>query len=765
MANSEGITARHIVGGDVSYQFVNFSQNNTKVTFRVIFNMYRDRFATGVPYDPGAEFGIYQKQNDGSWAYYDMAIADPQNIDTIAYVDDPCLEERSDVGVESAFYEILVTLDIIDRDYMIAYQRCCRNTSSNNIQNDIVGTVFDIIITPEAQRTGNNSATFTEYPPIFICVNYPLSVDVSAVDAEGDELSYSFCAPFQSGGAMFTSPDPCQAIEPAVDGCLPPFQTVDFIPPFSPANPMGGNPAVSINNQTGILGGVPELVGQYVVGVCVEERRNGVLLSRIRRDFQFNVVPCEKTIAASLFADSEVSDGDVIELLKSCGDSIVEFESSGVGATATNFEWNITHPDGSVFYEEEGSQLDNFSLTFNDIGEYFGYLVVNDGSDCQDTAFFRIGRFPGVVSAFSAEVDSCFEAPIQFIDQSVAEEAQIVSWEWDVNGEFMTTDQNFTYDFPTVGEKSISLITIDDNNCSDTLTTSIMYDPPHPPKDAVVIDTTLCIGDSIFFDEKWISTAGVYGDVLQYVSTGCDSVGRALTLEYYPLPDIAPVKDTMICTGEQVTFFDVEYTESGSFLHSISSVESGCDSIIYELSLEVQEDPQISLESNVVVAGNRNYSIPITISGNYDRVEWSPAIGLSCTDCPNPILNSNTDTTYKVNVYTSADCISSAQVAVDFVVVPESYFFPTNLSSDFGAGEETNLYLQTLDEALESVTYDLQVMDRWGSLHFDGKQLPINDAASGWSSRDVLPGVYVYRFVIREYFDTLYEVGTITVIK
>lgn len=764
ITSTENLSARHIVGGDVSYQFVSFSQNNTKVTFRVIFNMYRDQFATGVPYDPGAEFGVYQKQSDGSWDFYDTVIADPQNIDTIAYVDDPCLEERSDVGVESAFYEILVTLDIIDRDYMIAYQRCCRNTSSNNIENDIVGTVFDVIITPEAQRTGNNSATFTEYPPIFICVNYPLSVDISAVDAEGDDLSYSFCAPFQSGGAMFTSPDPCEAIEPAVNGCLPPFQTVDFLAPFTPANPMGGNPAVTINNQTGILAGVPELVGQYVVGVCIEERRNGVLLSRIRRDFQFNVVPCEKTIAASLFADSEASNGEVINLLKSCGDSIVEFESSGVGATATNFEWKITHPDGSVFYEEEGSQLDNFSLTFNDIGEYLGYLVVNDGSDCQDTAFFKVGRFPGVLSDFDAIIDSCYEAPISFVDRSIAEEATILSWEWDINGEFSSTDQNLTYDFPTTGNKIISLITVDDNGCSDTLMTSLVYNPPHPPQDAVVIDTTLCIGDSIFFDEQWISTEGVYGDVLQYVVTGCDSVGRELTLDYYPNPTVIP-RSEMICAGEQIDHFGTQYSSSGSYAHSIFTSDNGCDSIIYTLDLEVQEPPNISLDQNIVVAGNTDYTIPTRIDGAYERVEWSPAIGLSCTDCTNPILNFNTDTTYTIDVYTSADCRSTSQVAIDFVVVPESYFFPTNLSGSFGTGEEANLYLQTLDEALESVTYDLQITDRWGTLHFDGKQLPINDASSGWSSRDVLPGVYVYRFVINEYFETVHEIGTITVIK
>lgn len=762
LGSASTLSARHIVGGDVSYEFVSFSQNNTKVTFRVVFNIYRDRI-TNTPYDPDAVFGIYQKQSNGDWAFYDTAIADPQNIDTISYVDDPCLEERSDVGVESAFYEVFVTLDIIDRDYMIAYQRCCRNTSSNNINNAIVGTVFDVIITPEAQRTGNNSSTFTEYPPIFICVNYPLSVDISAQDTEGDDLSYSFCSPLQAGGATIS--DPCLAIEPAVSICLPPFDKVDFIAPFSASNPMGGNPAVAIDPQTGILSGIPELVGQYVVGVCVEERRNGILLSKIRRDFQFNVVPCEKAIAATLFTDgSQAGSGGVINVLKSCGDSIVNFESGGIGASVSKFEWKITHPDGSVFYEEEGSQLDNLSLTFNDIGEYNGYLVVNDGSDCQDTAFFSVGRFPGVKSNFEAIIDSCYAAPITFNDLSISEGNQVVSWEWDLNGEFSTTDQNVVFDFPLTGVKNIGLITIDDNDCTDTIVRPINYNPPHPASNAVSLVERLCFGDSIFFDERWIKEAGNYGDVLQYVETGCDSVGRMLSLSYWPTPFESPF-DTMICNGEVVEFYGMTYDANGEYRHTIASEISGCDSIVEKLILEVQEPPAISLANNVVVAGNTNYNFPIGVTGDYERVEWFPPIGLSCTDCLNPTLNSNTDTTYTVQLFTEAECLASADVSVNFVVVPESYFFPTLMSKTAPTDEDGVLFLQTLEEALESVTYDLQVMDRWGTLHFDGKELPINNRDLGWSSRTVLPGVYVYRFVIHEYFETRYEVGTVSVIK
>jgi len=394
---------KHVVGGDVTYEFVSFSQNNTKVTFKVIFNMYRDQFQTLTPYDEPGIFGAYQEQADGSWEFFDSLEAFPQNIQVIEVFDDPCIEENAQVGVESTFYEVFFTLDVIDRDYMIAYQRCCRNLTSTNILNTTVGSVFDVIITSEAQKLGNNSPTFLEYPPIFICSNYPIRENISAIDSEGDELVYSLCAPLQSGGNMGNSSNPCLFPIPEVDGCLPPFQPVDFIPPYSADNPMGGIPAVTLSSN-GILSGIPNILGQYVVGICIEEYRNGVLLSKLRRDFQFNVVPCQKAISANLFADSVgVNEGKVTSFINACGNNEVNFESSGIGATVQNFEWLILNPDGSIFFEGKDADLGDLDLAFPELGDYTGYVAVDDGSQCQDTAFFVVSRKRGALTDYEVQ--------------------------------------------------------------------------------------------------------------------------------------------------------------------------------------------------------------------------------------------------------------------------------------------------------------------------------------------------------------------------
>ena len=55
---------------------------------------------------------------------------------------------------------------------------------------------------------------------------------------------------------------------------------------------LGNKNHLKIDPVTGIISGIPDSIGQYLVGICVEEYRNGILFSTIRRDFEYNVVQC-----------------------------------------------------------------------------------------------------------------------------------------------------------------------------------------------------------------------------------------------------------------------------------------------------------------------------------------------------------------------------------------------------------------------------------------------------------------------------------------
>ena len=141
-------------------------------------------------------------------------------------------------------------------------------------------------LTPTAQTLCNNSPVFNDFPPIAICANSPLVFNHAATDAENDQIVYEFCAPFQGGGngGGGGGGNGCNSVTPN-PACPPPYKEVVYNAPlYNKLVPLGGNPILAIDPKTGVITGTPNIIGQYVVGVCASEYRNGVLLSVTRRE-------------------------------------------------------------------------------------------------------------------------------------------------------------------------------------------------------------------------------------------------------------------------------------------------------------------------------------------------------------------------------------------------------------------------------------------------------------------------------------------------
>lgn len=779
IALSQEISAAHLVGGDGTYTFVRFNSDSSRVTFLVRFNLYKDS-NNGAQLRDTEDFGVYREVAPGEWVAIDDIVADRIELVEIPAIDEPCREEppSNEVGVQTGSYEFLVTLDVGDSNYMIAYLRCCRNDFITNMFAFEKGAVFDLIIAPEAQRTGNNSPTFNEFPPIFICSDFPLkNVTLECTDPEGDELRYSFCTPIAVGGPDFGG-DCETGATPDEFSCPPPYEVLLYRPPFSDNAPMGGNPEIKINPNTGLMTGTPEAVGQYVIGVCVEEYRNGILLSRLRRDFQFNAITCVKEISANLEADEVIIDNSTgtsrpVSILKACGDSLVDFRGIDANNTIISYEWQIYDPDGDLVIDTIGRNVRNLQVYFPELGEYIGTLAVEDSQGCRDTSIVTVLRLPDMEATWDFEIlDDCYLGSVQFNDLSIAEQSEIIEWDWDFAGEASSNEKDPIFEFSSRGVKRVTLISRDLNTCIDTFVEFVDYNPPH---DRLLISSpeiTLCYGDSIFFDNMWIKEGGDYEEIIQYSETGCDSIHRFLTLDYHPQPTETYI-DTILCPGETVDYFGVNYNLSqiestglNDFEHSTISVLTDCDSILHYIKYEYEILPTINIsEDFVYVVANKDYKIPISINGDYDQTIWTPNTGLDCYDCLTPIANSEIDTAYTITVLTDDYCQVVDSIFLDFVVVPERYFIPTIMSSGATLEDDRNFYLMTQENAYETVSYSLKVYDRWGGLLFDETDLKINDRNQGWSARSVKPGSYPYQMEIKEFFETKVLVGTVTIVE
>lgn len=376
--------ATHIVGGEMIYD--QLGNNNYRITLKV----YRDCYNGIPPFDGdfsggtnGATAFITVYQSNGSVLFGRYDIGAPVITPIPPSINNPCILTPNNVCVEEGLYTYTLNLPPINGGYDIIYQRCCRNnTILNLVQPGGTGSTYYTHINGPEVIAFNSSPRFKKFPPIFICQGLNIAFDHSATDPDGDQLVYSLCAPFNgldgccpSITASNTTPNTgtnsfCNSPPPFCSSVAipPPFPNVAFTSSYTGSYPLASNPAISINSITGFLNGRPTMIGQWVVGVCVQEFRAGNLIGTHYRDFQFNVVTCSVTVVSLI--EPQVN---------RCEGSAFTFNNQSIGGTT--FYWDFGVPATAT----DTSNLPNPSYTYQDTGKYVVSLITNPNKPCADT--------------------------------------------------------------------------------------------------------------------------------------------------------------------------------------------------------------------------------------------------------------------------------------------------------------------------------------------------------------------------------------------
>ncbi|MEO7176390.1 MAG: PKD domain-containing protein [Saprospiraceae bacterium] len=467
--------AKHIVGGDFTFRCTGNGNGNSK-NYEFTLTMYRDCAGGGAPFDGTINIGIWR----GGGANFSLVDTRSVGLDTqgnIPIIDDPCVDEPDNLCVQYGVYIFTINnLPVINESYLFTYQRCCRNETIDNIFTSEVGATFQVEMTAESQILNNSSPVFKTFPPVLICANFFLNFDHSADDEQGDSLVYSFCSPLVGGGVGGVNggnANGCNGVTPSPNNsCPPPYDPVTFIAPlYSYLNPIASNPIVTLDSITGLLSGRPNLVGQFVLGVCVEEYRGGILLSRCRRDFQFNVTTCISNVVTQVNAP-KLPDGETF-YIKICGlDPITIKNTSFQEKFILSSEWEFMSNGMPVILKSK-----NLQYAFPSTGIYNGTLISNKGLACADTAKLQIEVFPGINADFAFKYDTCAPGPVFFTDASVADAGSVIGWKWNFAGEGIDSLANPQFLFDKSGMKSTELIVKDINDCRDTTKIDIPYFP------------------------------------------------------------------------------------------------------------------------------------------------------------------------------------------------------------------------------------------------------------------------------------------------
>jgi len=226
----------------------------------------------------------------------------------------------------------------------------------------------------------------------------------------------------------------------------------------------------------------------------------------------------------------------------------------------------------------------------------------------------------------------------------------------------------------------------------------------------------------------------------------CDAFTDSITLELSDTFDAYLWSDQS--TGNNLTV-----AETGNYLVTVTNSQ-GCIAN-NSISINTITGPQITDLPSILEI---DFGESITLYPEIDAtppytIEWTPAEGLSCTDCPSPtIVDPLGNQTYQLLVTDESGCWDIANVAIQ-VNYYRNVYSPNVFSPD---GDGVNDYFTLYGTSSLKEINLLQIYDRWGELIFEGNDFPANNENHGWSGKfngqDVNPAVFTWIAEL-EFFD------------
>jgi gliding motility-associated-like protein len=673
--NTVSLFATHIAGGEMTYTF-----NQSTGRYNVSLVIYRDDFYgnPGATYDSPATIVVYDQNGNYVQTIYapfnsNMVI---NNIGLGPGEFPPCAAVPTNIRIQKYTYNIQFTPPNLNMGYYFVYARCCRNGSLiNNLLNpDNQGGKYVAYI-PPTNLYRNNSPTFVNNPKVFFCLNTPLSFDQSATDVDGDQLVYSLCAPYQG----LTPNNPIiQQGDPIPGNFGPPFSPVVWAGGYGPAQPLGAASNLSIDPVTGILTGTPTQQGTFVVGICVEEYRNGVLLSTTLRDFQYTVIPCDFPTPAArnigqTYTGTNPQTGQPITALiieRNCEDFTINFVNqssppSGVSFSDLTFTWE--------FGDGNRSNAVSPTHTYADTGIYLVKLKVETPqtglpNDCgSDSTYYWVLIYPDYTADFEINPNpACIGDLVTFTNTSFSNYDIPVSWRWTFGNGNTSTTENATQTYNNTGNFNVQLRVTTEKGCIKTATKQLTISPS--PVAAFTLPTSVCVGNSI----SLTNTSDISGGSI--VSYNWNFGNGTNSSQQNP---------------------NVTYNTPGNYtITLVVTSDRDCTNSTTR-NITVNPLPNITITPNTTICPNT--SIQLNASGGNSYL-WSPAAFLSNPNIANPVANiGEMGQTFTVRVTNAQGCVDSASVFIDV--------FPLPLAD---AGEDTSVCLNIDDLTVFNSTVPLQ---------------------------------------------------------
>ncbi len=576
----------------------------------------------------------------------------------------------------------------------MASKTCCRDEIINNIASpEDIAIIVNIEINEFAYLSNNNSPAFIETTFLSFCANESIDYAYQVDEPDGDQLIYKFCTPL---GENF----------PQI-GFLkhPPWPTVDFLLPTYATNYPLGQGGLLINPSTGQLTGTPQIIGNFSVGICVEEYRNGFHIGTIRQDIAINVVPCTPLLTADIAAENTDAQNRAIYQL--CNENTLTIQNlSSPPESIIDYEWYIEYPDAPLVSDDE-----NPTFTFDRSGQFYGHLVINPDSLCNDTAFFVV-EVSSISTDFLMNYDTCEAGPVIFTSNTI-NNATIAQHIWNFGDDRIALGKNPVHYYETAGTFDVQLKVTDVYGCADTVKETLTWQPA--PR-IIVVSPDVAAGCTPLVTTIQDRSQPVDSTYHLYWEFGNGNIAAGLTATN---------------TYHEAGNYDV-------YLSITSPIGCFTDTVFENL---ISADlPPVANFSWTPSADFDRFTEFEFIDSSERALNWNWIFDtLSQPDIRRAPIYNFPDTGYHNVILIVEDqygCFDTLTQGID-IMTPQTYFLP-NAFTPNGDGLNDEFIGIGLTDYIQDFRMD--IFDRWGGLIFTSQ-----DIRKGWTGSNVPTGMYVYK--------------------
>jgi gliding motility-associated-like protein len=476
-----------------------------------------------------------------------------------------------------------------------------------------------------------------------------------------------------------------------------------------------------------------------------------------------------------------ITSGFTLDQTRLCNAGTVAFTNTTVANDViAGYLWSFG--DGTTSTEQNPVQQ------YTRPGIYTVQLLATTEAGCTDTYIIKdaVTVFEGPQIEITGDSEACMPATLSFSGAVTTGNAATLTWDWSFgNGARAAVQQPSAQVYAKDGSYPVTAIATDTNGCSDTAIKAVTIHPL--PTTNAGADALVCRGSTIRLSATgaatytWAASADLScttcpapvasptANTIYYVTGatafGCTTTDSVRITVRQPFTLSTAPGDT-ICAGE-VTALAASGADRYTWYPSTGLDNAGsaktkarpmsttlytvvgrdndnCFTDTAKVLIKVNPLPTVEAGSDVTASAGSAVQLRAAASSDVTSWEWTPAQGLNCATCPEPMASPRTTTKYSVRVRNLGGCAESDDVTVSVVCNGGNLFIPNTFSPN-GDGSNERFYPRGTGIHLIK---SLRVFNRWGEVVFERLNFNANDAASGWDGTykgaKLSPDVYIY---------------------